>query len=143
MQNILSKSEQVREIIMSDHELLDAIGPAWQLYFYLIFAQGTIIGTYDDIGIEIGEKQGRTVRNWTDQLKTQRIIQCLQKGKRVEIKLCEPHLAIALAPDHIPVEQPESDPSLKDPKILGMLKMYEGANQMDAHIEFLVKPNAS
>jgi len=143
-QKAVGTTDHFRHAFMRDHVLLEKIGSAWRLFFHLLWvSKGNLIGTYDEIGKEIGIDQGRTVRNWCNQLKEQGIILCIPKGKRVEIKLCEPHLSIALAPDRQPAEQPETSPYLKDPKVMGMLKIYEGASQMDSHIEFTVKPNAS
>lgn len=133
-QNKLSKSALLTEIL-ANHELLDAIGSAWRLFFHLVLvAKGCMVGTYDEIGEAIGMNNGRTIRNWVNQLEKHGILRCQSKGKRVEVKLLEPHLAIAQASDQ-PLEQVEVPEYLKNDKIKGLLKMYEGAEMMGSGLE--------
>lgn len=133
-QNKLYKSALLTEIL-ANHELLDAIGSAWRLFFHLILVEkGSMVGTFDEIAKEIGTNNGRTMRNWVNQLEKHGILQCQSKGKRVEIKLLEPHMSIAKASDQ-PLEQVEVPEYLKNDKIQGLLKMYEGAELTGSDIE--------
>ncbi len=129
--------------LMSNHALLDDIGSAWRLFFHLVFVEkGNMVGTYDEIGESLGEN-GRTMRNWVKQLEKPGIIQCQPKGRRIEIKLLEPHIFIARAAGHIPEVHAEVPAYFKNNKFQGLLKIYEGAELAGSGLELKAIFNAS
>ena len=126
--------------IMHKHDTLDAIGPAWRLYLWLVLIEGgRVVGSYDEIAEKIGVNS-RLIRNWSARLEEKGITQNNLKGKRVEISLLEPHKSISMAPDCIEKELPNSAPT--DDTIMGMLQMYEGAKKAKSNIEMKVIFNA-
>lgn len=127
--------------IMHKHEVLDAIGPAWRLYLWLVLVEGgRVVGSYDEIAEKTGVNN-RLIRNWAGRLEGKGITQNSSKGKRVEISLLEPHKSISMAPNYIEKELPNSVPT--DDTIMGMLQIYEGAKKAKSNIEMKVIFNAS
>ena len=120
--------------LVADHEICEAIGPAWRLLMHLMLqTNGRMIGSYETIAETLGASPS-TLRKWVVRLRDNDFLCLASKGQRIEMSLTEDYMIVAQAPNAMSLEIKDNEEE-ETPRIRAARKIVKLSEELGSQVE--------